>query len=220
MNLTLSVPDLINYTSSQLDHFFPDRYPATLRDHRPAIDTAISRMDVCFKPVRSTRYSEESATKFNHLYSDHYIVYLWFLANSLCEDGANENLLNKLYYLNKALHGFDCMFNTSLPDHFLIIHGSGTVLGKADYGDFFVAHHGCTVGIHNNLYPVIGCGAALAANSAVIGGSVLGENVSVGNGAHVFNSVVPAGHSVYRQRDGQLASSPSKQFYSDFYFIR
>ncbi len=218
MNLSLQAHELLDYTSRQLDHLFPDPRPVRLRGHRASFDTAIDRLENCFRPVRSPRYSDNGITCFNHLYSDHYIVYLWFLANTLWKDGADDNLLNKLYYLNKSLHGFDCMFNTALPERFLIIHGCGTVLGKAVYGDCFVAHQGCTVGVHDGKYPVIGKGVAMAANSAVIGGSTLGDFVSVGSTSIVFNSAIPAENSVYRSQDGKITVAPSRKFFSDFYF--
>lgn len=218
MDLSLSRTDLIGYTNAQLNHFYPDGNTANLGHYPSSFDTAIDRMEASFRSVRSPRYFEAGTSKFNHLYSDHYIVYLWYLANALWKDGASENILNKLYYLNKTLHAFDCMFNTALPDKFLVIHGSGTVLGKATYGNYLVVHQGCTVGIHDQKYPTIGTGVALAANSAVIGGSILGDRVSVGNATSVFNTEVPSDHSVYRDRNGKITISRSAKSYVDFYF--
>jgi serine O-acetyltransferase len=218
VQLSLPVNNLIDYTTNQLSHFFPDGGKIELK--RSLVDLAIDRVNNCFQYVKFDRYCENGFTKLNHLYADHYIVYLWFLANSLWKNGGESGLLNKLYYLNKALHGFDCMFDTGLPDIFLIFHGNGTILGKAEYGNYFISYQGCCVGMHNNRYPTIGEGVTLAANSSLIGGCQVGDRVSVGSATPIFNGNVPSDHTAYRDREGIIRISKSETCLSDQFFVR
>ena len=219
MKLSLPSDNLLNYTLKQLEYFYPDGKTIDSKSLRPSLDITLDRIHNCFSSVRSPRYFTENNSRLDHLYSDHYIVYLWYFANTLWKNGFDSNILNKLYYLNKSLHSFDCLYNTCLPERFLIIHGVGTVLGKGTYGEYFVAHHGCTVGVHNDSYPVIGERVALAASSAVIGDSRIGDGVSVGSSTSVFNKTIPSGHSVYRDYEGKMTISKSSKRFADFYFI-
>ena len=95
-------------------------------------------------------------------------------------------LANKLYCLNKVLHGLDCMYDTQLPDIFLLFHSSGTMLGKAKYSDFFIALHGCTIGSHKGRYPILGKGVSITANSSVIGDCYIGNRCTISTRTTIF----------------------------------
>jgi serine O-acetyltransferase len=113
------------------------------------------------------------------------------------KESVNENLASKLYYLNKSLHGLDCMYDTKMPDIFLVFHGVGTMLGKAGYSNFFVALQGCTVGSHRGNYPVFGSGVTLTANSSVIGNCTIGDRVSIGAETLVFEKDIESDNAVF-----------------------
>lgn len=185
MNLSLPVEDLAQYYQHQLNAFFPDHNLVEKSSVVSVIDTALDRLQYCFSHVAFNRYNENGQPKYDHLYADHNIVFNWFLANEAYKAG-DLILANKLYYLNKVMHAVDCMYNTAMPDIFLIFHGSGTMLGKAQYDNFFVALQGCTVGSHKGQYPVFGKGVALTANTSVIGRCNIGNRVTVGTRAMVF----------------------------------
>jgi serine O-acetyltransferase len=218
MKLSLPRTELLTYTHRQLSVFFPDGHTANLCDHATAVDSALDRLHNCFKHVSLRRYCEGSQSFMNHLYSDHYLMYLWFLANTLWKLDADPVLLSKLYYLNKALHAFDCMYDTSLPDIFLVFHGSGTVLGKADYSDYFVALQGCTVGAHGGKYPRMGRGVALAAHSSIIGECTIGNRVSIGSQTGVFRKDIADDCSIHRNEDGHLEVSRRAKCYAQMFY--
>ncbi len=218
MNLSLPRSELATYTVRQLNHFFPDGHELTGSDLMPGLDVALDRLDYCFRHAISPRYNGPEGTHLNHLYADHYLMYLWFLANSLSRQGADRRLLSKLYYLNKALHAFDCMYDTGLPDIFLIFHGSGTMLGKATYGNFFVALQGCTIGAHHGKYPTLGQGVALAAQSSIIGPCQIGHGASVSCQTGLFQTDVPDHHVAYRDKEGRLIIKPSARSYAQTFF--
>ncbi|RYY71322.1 MAG: serine acetyltransferase [Chitinophagaceae bacterium] len=219
MQLSLSKERLMEYTSHQLNNIFPDGNLVNLARHTNLVDHALDRLNHCFKHVKFQRYNDETGTKFNHLYSDHYLMYIWFLANSIWKAESDLALANKLYYLNKALHSLDCMYDTKLPDIFLLFHSSGTMLGKANYADFFVALQGCTVGSQKGEYPTFGKGVALTANSSVIGNCNIGNRCTISTRTTIFQKNIPDEHTAFINFDsGQLQVKQSKECYAQQFF--
>jgi serine O-acetyltransferase len=218
MNLSMQLDELSEYYSFQLNNIFPDRFKIRPSDLKKTIDISLDRLDYCFKRVAFKRYFNDSQTIYNHLYSDHNVVFIWFLANTAFKVYENSNLSSKLYYLNKTLHSFDCMYDTELPDIFLIFHGSGTMLGKAKYNDYFVCLQGCTVGSHKGDYPIFGKGVALAADSGVIGNCVIGNGVSISAFTKIFNKNIPDGSVVFTNENGKVEIKPSKNMYAQQFF--
>jgi serine O-acetyltransferase len=78
-----------------------------------------------------------------------------------------------------------------LPPVFLFIHIVGSVIGKADYGNYFVALQGCTVGAVRGEYPVIGEGFIMSAGCSVIGRCRIGDGVMLGPSTTLFETDVP-----------------------------
>ena len=218
MNLSLPHADLATYYARQLNNVFPDNDPIDSVDISSILDSALDRLSFCFKHVAFNRYNVEGETRYDHLYADHNLILNWFLSNEAFITG-NIKLANKMYYLNKVMHSFDCMFNTILPKVFLVFHGAGTMLGKAVYNDFFVALQGCTVGSHRGEYPVFGTGVALTANSSVIGKCVLGSRVSISTRTTVFQKDVADDTVIYTDfSTGVLNQKPSSVCYAQQFF--
>src|SRR5260221_1769346 len=129
MAISLPKHSLKSYISSQVNTFFPDDKLVNLNEYDGLVDIAIDRVDYCFRSVAHNRYNKDGKTILNHLYADQYLVFIWFLSNTLWREKKDPSIANKLYYLNRALHSFDCMYDTGLPDVFLVFHGAGTMLG-------------------------------------------------------------------------------------------
>ena len=210
MQTSIPQDSLIDYVQGQLNAFFPDGQSAVRSHLLTGISDALGRLEHCFQRIRVPRYSASKQTFFNHLYSDQYLMFLWFLSNSLWKQGANEVCLNKVYLLNKCLHAFDCAFDTALPDVFMVVHGVGTVLGKARYSDFFVVYQGCTVGQSQGIYPQIGRGVGLGAGASVIGNSCIGDYASISTGCTIVNTNVESNSTSYRDKNGKLISRKSR----------
>ena len=133
MSLSLSLPvgELCSYVVDQLNHLYPDPKKVELSHIRRVIDAALSRLEICFAVARPQRFHDRKAVKFNHLYSDQYLVFLWLLSNEVHLSHEIQGLADKIYCCNKTLHAFDCAYSNRLPAHFMVIHGVGTVLGNA-----------------------------------------------------------------------------------------
>ena len=210
--------DLADYVSAQLNHLFPDRNPVRLAEHKPELRLALDRLEHSFLHIRVHHYCRGDVARFDHLFSDQYAAFLWFLGNTLWQQGADPAWLNKLFYANKTLHGLECMYSTALPSVFFFSHTVGTVLGKATYGNYFFVSQGCTVGQHHDVYPVLGEGVGLAAGASVIGQCTVGAFVSIGSGTKLFAQDVAPHTTVFFDADGKLVKRASVQSLATHYF--
>jgi serine O-acetyltransferase len=204
MMLSLPYDDFAAYVLRQINSLFPDGRSIRLQAIQPAFDQAVDRTAFCFRHVAVAGYNKDGKPALNHLHSDQYAVFLWFLSNSVWTETGDQAAADKIFYANKALNGFSCMYDTQLPDIFLLLHTTGTVLGKAAYSNYFAAAHGCTVGSHHGYYPVLGEGVAMLPGSSIIGQCAVGDRVSVGIGAAVYERDVPSDTVVYRDAGGQI----------------
>lgn len=218
MRLSLEPSDLCAYVTEQTRWHFPDRSPLVPADIRPAIDEALDHLEYCFAKVKSARYRDSEGPCFHHLYSDQYVMFLWWLSRVLYERDGSPIAMDKIYYLNKTLHGFDSIYSNSLPARFLIIHGVGTVLGKASYSDYLVVHQGCTVGQNRHEYPRLGIGVGMGAGAAILGAATIGENVSIGAGVTLVGKEIPHGCAVVRNASGGMVMRPTASSISRDYF--
>jgi serine O-acetyltransferase len=177
--------DLAGYTAAQLNHFFPDGRAVDPRGLCRWVDLAAQRFEYCFTRVAI------GSPELDVLHSDRYCAYLYFLANTVYREGGERRVAEKLFYLNKALHAFNCMYDCALPDIFVVIHAVGTVLGKASYANYLVVGQNCTVGAIRGEYPVLGERVIMGAGTSIIGKCQVGDDVMLAPGAQVFMRDVP-----------------------------
>lgn len=203
INQSLDNKGLATYLSKQLNNFFPDNDEVTVPQMLSYVSAAEDRVYHCFNGIRKKYFNEGSVTKFNHLISDQYCMYIYMLANHIYKNGGEEHVSTKLYYLNKALHSVDIFYTTQLPSIFLLVHPIGTILGRAEFSDYFIAYQGCTVGcLNEGVFPVFKGRTIMYANSSVLGTSEIGNNVCFAAGATVANQSIPSNKTVF-------GSSPS-----------
>ncbi|MCQ6563576.1 hypothetical protein [Paenibacillus mendelii] len=220
MRTSLSTAELNAYVGKQVNAFFPDGRNIGPAMERTIFNEALERTERCFRDVTLRAYRQDGEPYFNHLYSDQYAVFIWMLSSSVWNRTQDRAVADKLFYLNKALHGFSCMYDTRLPEVFLLFHTVGTVLGKAEYENYFVAAQGTTIGAQNGHYPIIGQGVALLPNSSVIGRCTIGNRVSIGIDTSVYEQDIPSCSVVFTSRtDGsqqikQKANCWAQKFFS------
>jgi hypothetical protein len=110
------------------------------------------------------------------------------------DEGKGElGVATKTYLLNKALNGADVFYEIELPEVFWLAHAVGSVLGRAKYGNRLVVMQGCTIGNKGGVYPVLGDGVVMGANSTVLGGRI-GSSVCIGAGCLAVGEEIPDAH--------------------------
>lgn len=219
MVTSLSEAELSGYIQRQLNNFFPDLQTVHSGEILESVQTALERMDHCLSKAALSRYKKEGNPYFNHLFSDSYMLFLCYLANSVWQKTNDPALSSKVYYLNKTLHAFDCMYDNKIPDIFFIVHGFGTMMGKASYQDYFVIYQGCTIGATHGVYPSFGKGVTITANASVIGNSVIGDMATVSTRTTIFQKDIPGKHTAFINFEtGQLQVKPSRECYAQQFF--
>ena len=196
LRTSLDAAGLAQLAVRQANAFFPDGDDLTVDDLQPSLPTALERLEHCFSRVDNKYFFDGRQAVFNHLHGDQYCMWLYFLANQLHREGADAAVCSKLFLLNKALHGCDMFYEVALPDIFLVVHPLGTVLGRGNYSDYFVAYQRCGVGSNRDIYPSFGRHVTLRPGSAVLGNSTIGNYCQIATESLVLDRDL-ADHSLY-----------------------
>lgn len=142
--------------------------------------------EVVFSPYMSVQW-------MNFLYRLSHVLYL----------NSEGRSADQVYYLNKILHSNDWFYAIDLPKHFHCEHPLGSVLGRANYGDYLFVYQGTTIGgnrSHGVLhYPTIGNNVILYANATILGDCNIGDNVVISSGSYLINETIPNNCIVFGQ---------------------
>ncbi|HEY8574134.1 hypothetical protein [Phenylobacterium sp.] len=194
---------LIDYTVAQCMNVVPDGREGAFRSAVDAhLDEALERLHRCINACAPWRPDQ-----FNVLQSSQHCIYLYYLSNTIWKRSGDTAAATRLFLMNKAFNGIDLFYEIAMPEVFYIGHSVGIVLAKATYGNYLVLYQNSTVGRHKDQIPVIGERVVLYPNTAVIGRSVVEDDVVVSQGTSVVNKHVPKGQMAFRSGDG-LAFSP------------
>ena len=216
MKLSLEQGQLAAYVGRQLENFFPNGAGSGIAPYLPR---TLERVEHCFSQVRNKYFLDGEQTRFCHLHSDQYAMFLYFLSNTIWWTDGNEELASAVYCLNKALHAADLFYEVELPDIFLLVHPLGTVLGRGHYANYFVAYQGCTVG--SNLeeeYPVMEESVVLYSGSALIGRCLIRRNTCIAAGTLLMDREMPADRVVFG-RHPAVESKPVNWEVRERYFL-
>lgn len=158
-----------------------------------SIPDALKAIEGNYRGLPNKRFWDGQEVVFSPYISVQWMNFLYRLSHSIYEKGGNA--ADQVYYLNKIMHSNDWFYAIDLPVHFQCEHPLGSVLGRADYGDYFFIYQGTTVGGNRSegrlYYPTIGSNVILFANATVLGNTVIGNNVIVSSGAYLLNETIP-----------------------------
>lgn len=156
-------------------------------DVTPYFEEALRRSLKCHSMINNKYYKSDV---IDPLHTGQYALFLCYLANEAYLKG-DSLVACKVYYLNKALHGFDVFYEVELPNALFMEHPVGTVLGRAHYSDRLFVGQNVTVGGNKGKYPTIGENVALHAGCIIVGNSQLGNNVEVSAGTMIKDENIP-----------------------------
>lgn len=159
-----------------------------------AIPSALKAIEDNYKGLPNRRYWDGNEVIFSPYISVQWMNFLYRLSHGLYQYG-EEKAADQVYYLNKIMHSNDWFYAVDLPTHFHCEHPLGSVLGRAEYGDYFFIYQGTTVGGNRRCgklyYPTIGSNVILFANATVLGDTHIGNNVVVASGTYLINEEIP-----------------------------
>lgn len=192
MDCAFTRTEVAAYTARQINAFFPDPRPLEVADVAAGVDDALQRLERCFRQINLPAYGDADRARFDLYHTDQYSTYLAYLGNALWEAGADRSILGRVFALNRALHGLNCLYDTILPEAILLVHAVGAVLGRTAYPNFVVITQGCTIGAVGGAFPSLARGLIMSAGSSIIGPGTIGSNVMLEPHVHVLKSDVPA----------------------------
>ena len=197
-----------------LDAFSPRPLRASLA---PVVAAALPRVEASFSCSALPGYrTAEGVTRFDPVQTDQYAMFVWFCSNEAWRAG-DLDLAADLFLLNKGLNSIVCMWDTALPSVFLWIHTVGTMLGKAEYGERFVAYQNVTVGTDRGARPAFGEGTILFAGAKVVGGATIGARSLVSLNTVVIAETIPP-NSIVAGRSPDLTVKVRRRWlYSDYF---
>lgn len=209
MHISLTKEELKKYVAQQLWQYFPDKYEFKGGDIDKAFERALERTENCFSFINNPAYSDNHGkTFFSHLHSDQYAQFLYFFANSLWNLSENRPICDKLIYLNKTLNGFFYSYKGKLPDIFFLTHPVGSVIGNACYSDFLVISQNVTINTgedkNGDVVPKLGKGLYLSTGAKIIGNEPIGDRVSIGVDAVIYNQKIADDQVVERTPNGNI----------------
>ena len=147
----------------------------------------------------NNKYFNSLVNPFNSVM---YCNYLYWTSHLLYSDGAIQ-IADKVYYLNKMLNSVDLFYEIKLPNIWSCEHPVGSIMGRAEYGDYFFYYQGCTVGGSRHrgklYYPAIGEHVTMFSDSKILGSAHIGNNVILASNAYVINQNVPDNSIVFGQ---------------------
>lgn len=198
--------ELIDYTVSQIAHFFPDGKDDVRKPIESHCDEALARLNKCINAVKMWRENE-----FDYLHSSQYCIYLYFLSSTIWRKTNDRTAPTKIFLLNKALNAIDMFYEIEMPDIFFIGHSAGIVLAKATYGNYLVLYQNSTVGKNHGDAPVIEEGVVMYPNTAIIGRCYVRKNTIISQGTGIINQDTPGNVMAFRGDSGKLVFKASKR---------
>ncbi len=190
---SLAPAALAALAARQVNAFFPDGEDVAAETLRPAVESALPRLEHCFSKINNKYFFDGQQAVFDHLHGDQYAMWLYLLANELYRSGGPESACKKLFLLNKALHGCDIFYEVELPSVFLLVHPLGTVLGRARYADYLIVYQRVGVGSNHDIYPDLGAHLTLRPGSSVLGQCKVGPSCSIAAESLLLDRDLPEG---------------------------
>lgn len=174
------------------------------------IEVVFERCEFNFSKNNNKYYSKLGEPYFNPYHSGQYTVFLYYFSNTIFKKNKDFlKLADKIYYLNRTMNACDLFYEVALPKIFMLDHPLGSVIGRANYGDYFAFSQGCTVGNNRNMYPIIGAHVTMSANTMILGNSKIGNHVTLGAGACVKDEDVPDHSLVFGSSPNLIIKSRS-----------
>lgn len=185
-----------------------------------AVKIALDRTEYNFSFSKNKYYSKEGQVYFNPFHSDQYAVFLYYLSNTIWKQFNDQSLATRIYYLNKLFNSVDLYFEVELPKIFSLGHPVGTVMGRADYSDFFYFSQNCTVGNNKGIYPRFGKNVILFSGVTVIGNSTIGENCIISANSYIKDTNIPNNSIIFGSSPNLIIKTKTEEYMEKYFNSR
>lgn len=210
--MDVSSSELLALVERQLNSFWGvSRRELDVLSH--VLPGALAKIEICFSTLSNKYCNRNGGGYFSPYHADSYCVYLYHLAKELYEKERDWiDLADRIYYLNRVMHGVDLFYGVDLPTIFWVGHPLGAVIGRGSFGDYFSFSQGCNVGNSKGNYPVLGHHVHMYPRSAVLGSCKVGNFCVLASGTIVKNQDVPSNSLVFGESP-DLTFKPLEESY-------
>lgn len=182
--------ELIQLVNRQINNFWTVDIS---KDIEYVMDMTLTRLQQDFLSVNNKYINSDDDQLLRPTHSVSWSIFLYFLSHELYK--CKKESAEYVYYLNKIMHSNDWFYAADIPTHFWAEHPLGSVLGRAQYGDFLMIYQGCTIGGNQKgselYYPKLGHHFMMFANSTILGDSKVGNWVILSAGTYIKDEVIP-----------------------------
>lgn len=167
-----------------------------------------ARLDLCFSHVKNKYYHNNGETIFNPLHVAQWTMFLYTISNQIKRNAPHlTDLCDKIYGLSKCFSSADLYYEVELPDVWFFDHPQGSVMGRAEYSNFFTFSQGCTVGNNKGLYPRFGEHVAMMSSSKVLGNCSVGHHVIFAANSYIIDRDIPPYSIVFGENPNVIVHS-------------
>lgn len=156
-----------------------------------AYPAVITKLEKCFRHVKNKYYHKDGNVFFNPLHIAQWTMFLYEMAHEISRSG-NTEVCDKIYGLSKMISSADIFYKVQMPDIWFFDHPQGSVMGRAEYSNFFTFSQCCTVGNNRGVYPKFGKHVSLMSGSKVLGKCTIGDHVIIAANSYVLDEDIPA----------------------------
>lgn len=215
MKLELNAPQLGELVARQLANLFQFDSGRETPVLTAGIEQALRRCKACFGRTTNKYYYQAGESFFSPWHSGQYSIFLYFLSHAIAKHGPETtSLADRIYYLNKALNGLDLFHQVDMPSVFFLDHPVGSVLGRANYGEFFSFSQQCTVGNNRGEYPMIGRNVKLMSGAKILGKCRIGDNVICSANSYIKDRDIPSCSVVFGSGDDLVIKSKEPGYFT------
>ena len=179
------------------------------------IPEALKEIETGFAGLPSNRFFANGKVSFSPCFSVHWMIFLYRMAHAIYQKYGSIKEADQVYYLNKIMHSNDWFYAINLPIHFLCEHPLGSVLGRAQYGDYLFVYQGTTIGGSRRkgqlFYPTLGDFVTLYANATVLGDTHIGSNVVISANTYIINETIPDNCIVFGRSPELIIKQKTKE---------
>ncbi|MFZ2657245.1 MAG: hypothetical protein WAX69_20085 [Victivallales bacterium] len=220
MKMPMDKASLENLLAKQLDNLLSFDRPTESAALATGVESALKKAEFCFSRCKNPFYQKDGETHFSPFHSGQYSVFLYYLSHCIWTEQGNSGLAERIYYLNKIFNSVDLFYQIKLPEIFHLDHPLGSVMGRAQYSEFFYFSQGCTVGNNKGIYPCIGKRVSMMSGSFILGNSRIGDNCIISTQSLVKDQDVPPNSIVFGKSPDLVIKTKSEKEALDMYSAR
>ena len=189
MKTTKFIPskkDFINFTYNRLSN-----YDIEKKELDKYFDSCIENCTERFSLIKNKYFQNENYIFFRTGHYCQFFIILYELLRVIFMENKENNLLEKIFFLNTTQTGLDIYYTTKLPKKFFPVHPFGSVIGpRTVFGDksSLIIYNNCNLGRNNeDEHPSVEGNLIMLPNSSIIGNCKIEGKVLLSNGCYLYN---------------------------------